>query len=215
MQNNLNEIRKRKQELLNYLEQAKQYRAKTIKFTHNLKDQLKNKEIVFSEFKYKLNLALKNKSLDEWVSYYDDLIQNYNKEIININNKLKEDQNTIFNANTILILLFFLIFSVVGVILIKPQITGLVIYNSGEIINDTLTLTIPENITINETIVKVSLNSQLNELSLTEFNILDNLVTIELNKFNLNAEDGTLIAQIIFNNTVIAETSLLIEIQQI
>ena len=131
MQNNLNEIRKRKQELLNYLEQAKQYRAKTIKFTHNLKDQLKNKEIVFSEFKYKLNLALKNKSLDEWVSYYDDLIQNYNKEIININNKLKEDQNTIFNANTILILLFFLIFSVVGVILIKPQITGLVIYNSG------------------------------------------------------------------------------------
>ncbi|MEK6834967.1 MAG: S8 family serine peptidase [Nanoarchaeota archaeon] len=212
--NNPRELKKRKQDLISHLEQAKNYKAQTIKFLNNLQNKLNNNEIKESEFKYRLIQALKGKTPEEWISYYNELIKKYNDELISINTKLGETQERGFNANTILIVLFFLMLSFTGIILIKPQITGLVIYQQGEIINDTVTLNLPSNLTINESIVKINLNSQESQLSLSNFNTVENLVTVDLSKFNLIAENGTLTAQIIFNNSVIAETSLLIELQQ-
>jgi len=212
---NFNVLKKRRGELLSYLEQTKLYKSKTIKFVHDLKDKFNNNEVTLAEFEYRLNKALKNKSIDEWVDYYNELIFDYNKELISIDNELNNNESTIFNAKTVLTVLMFVIFGIGSLILFKPDITGFVVYNQGEIINDTLTLTIPENITINESMIRVSLSSQQSELPLNNFNVELNLITIELNKFNLIAEDGTLTAQIIFNNNIISESSLLIELQKI
>ena len=208
-------LQRRKQELLVYLEQAARYKTETIKFVGELRTKLYEDRISSAEFNYKLNLALKGRKAEEWINYYDSLIKSYNKEISNITEKLKENQNTAFGANSVLVILFFFMIAITGIILIKPQITGFVVYQPGEIINDTLTLTIPENLTINESIVKVNLNAQQNELPLSNFDIELNLVTINLERFNLLAEEGTLTAQIIFNNSIISEASLLIELQQI
>src|SRR3989344_8093138 len=156
---NFNVLKKRRGELLSYLEQTKLYKSKTIKFVHDLKDKFNNNEVTLAEFEYRLNKALKNKSIDEWVDYYNELIFDYNKELISIDNELNNNESTIFNAKTVLTVLMFVIFGIGSLILFKPDITGFVVYNKGEIINDTLTLTIPENITINESMIRVSLSS--------------------------------------------------------
>ncbi len=213
MLHNINKLKKRKHELLNNLEQSRNYKSKTIKFVHDLEYKLSTKKISLYEFKYKLNKVLKNKELNDWVNYYNERIDSSNKELILLNEEIKSLESTKTSSVSLLLILGLILMSISALVFLKPQITGLVIYNPGEIINDTLTLTIPENITINESIVKVNLNSQQSQLPLDNFNILQNLVTIDLSKFNLITENGTLNAQVIFDNNIIAETSLLIEIQ--
>ena len=211
----LGKLKQRKKELIRYLEKTRDYKAETIRFVEDLELKYSKGEILDSEFYYKLNKALKNKSLRDWIDYYDNLISQYNKELNQINNELRENESIVFNAKTVLIVLIFVMLSITAVIFFKSEITGLTIYQQGEIINDTITLNIPANLIINESIVKVNLNSQEKILSLNNFNIELNLATIDLSKFNLLAENGTLITQIIFNNSIINETSLVIETQVI
>ena len=208
-------LKQKRQELLHYLEILRNYKAKTIRLVNDLELKYYNKEISEAEFYYKLYQSLKGKKLEEWIHYYDNLISCYNNKLISLDEELKYSESTGINARTLLIVLMFIIIGISAIIFFKPGITGLIVYSPGEIVNETLTLPIPSDIIINESIVLVRLNAQEANLSLTEFNILENLTTIELNKFNIIAEDGTLITQIIYNNSIIVEISLLIELKQI
>jgi len=206
-------LKQKRKELLNYLEQLRNYKAKTIKFVDNLELKYYNKEFSKAEFLYKLNKSLKGKPLQDWVSYYNKLMSYYNSELSKVNNEIKDNENIGLNAKTILIILIFLIISISAVILFKPQVTGFVIYLPGAIINETVTLSI-SNITVENATVTAKLNDQEVSLPLNEFNILEGLVNINLEKFNIKAEEGTLFVLIIYDNNIVVTTSLDIALEK-
>ena len=107
---NIASFKKRKQELLYYLELAQDYKARTIRFASNLEGLYYSKEISYAEFKYKLARAIKGKTYREWVDYYDTLIQNSNDELIKVDEELRNTEATSKNNIALLITLINVLF---------------------------------------------------------------------------------------------------------
>ena len=127
-------LQTRKQELLNYLEQARNYKSRTISFVNNLEYKLDNKKISYNEYRYKLNRALKERSLQEWLVYYDNIIHDSNSKLIELNNELSRNESHKSSSLYLLITLILVLIGISTLILFEPQLTGLVVYKPGIVI---------------------------------------------------------------------------------
>src|SRR3989344_1049168 len=212
--NNLHEIKKRKHELLNHLEQARHYKAKTIKFVNDLEHQLNTKKISKYEFDYRLNKGLAGKSHHEWVSYYNDLIEDGSRELHELNLSLSHHEKSKNYNLGLLIVLILVLGSIVTLVFFKPEITGLVVYQPESTLNELVTLTLRQNITLENATVTAKLNNQEVNLPLSQFEIVENLVNIDTSKFNIKAEEGTLFVVIIQDANIVSTTSLDISLEE-
>src|SRR3989344_4962989 len=214
MHSNL-DLKQRKKELLDYLEKAREYKSRTIKFVHDLEHQLHSKKISQNEFHYRLNKALRGKSLHDWVNYYNDLIHQANHELNLLHHEINKTEKTKTFNLSLLIILGLILASITSLILFKPSLTGFAVYEPESIIKDLVTLSINQNITIENATVTAKLNEQEKSLPLNEFEVIENLANINLEKFEIKAEEGTLFVLILYENEIIAETSLDISLKEI
>ncbi|MDP3027049.1 MAG: sigma-70 region 4 domain-containing protein [Nanoarchaeota archaeon] len=77
----LQNLKKRKEELEKAVEFTEQSKKKVIEISQNLLYQLTSGKISKEEYEEKLNKALKNKTAEQWLAYYDSYIYYYKKQI--------------------------------------------------------------------------------------------------------------------------------------
>ena len=80
-QNKIDKYRKKKDELVRLLEICRLEKINVIAFSEELRYKHLAKEISYEEYKGKLNKTLKNRSVNQWVRYYDDLEKYYENKI--------------------------------------------------------------------------------------------------------------------------------------
>ena len=77
----LQNLKKRKEELEKAVEFTEQSKKKVIEISQNLAYQLTSGKISKEEYEGKLNKALKNKTAEQWLAYYDGYVDYYKKQI--------------------------------------------------------------------------------------------------------------------------------------
>src|SRR3989344_2765214 len=126
-QNKIDKYRKKKDELVRLLEICRLEKINVIAFSEELRYKHLAKEISYEEYKGKLNKTLKNRSVNQWVRYYDDLEKYYENKIKKYDELIEKKKDLIIPG--LFLLLFVMIISL-GVLLTKPQITGYTIFES-------------------------------------------------------------------------------------
>jgi len=123
MKSNVKELKNRREDLLNKLNEAKHYRNKLFSFVEILKQQLNNKEISLEEFNSKVGKSLKGRTVEEWLSYYDDIISNYNEELHKLKSQIQNSESDKLSVITYIVLF----------ILMASTITTLILNNSEQL----------------------------------------------------------------------------------
>ena len=77
----LQNLKKRKQELEKAVEFTEQSKKKVIEISQNLLYQLTSGKISKEEYEEKLNKVLKNKTTEQWLAYYGSYVDYYKKQI--------------------------------------------------------------------------------------------------------------------------------------
>src|SRR3989344_6948288 len=126
-QNKIDKYRKKKDELVRLLEICRLEKINVIAFSEELRYKHLAKEISYEEYKGKLNKTLKNRSVNQWVRYYDDLEKYYENKIKKYDELIEKKKDLIIPG---LFLLLIVMMASLGMLLIKPEITGFTIFES-------------------------------------------------------------------------------------
>lgn len=120
------EYKDRKIELIRRIELCREAKDNIISTVKKLNKNLDHNIISYSEYNKKLDLFLKNKSIEKWIDYYDDSINNYEKELENCESELVIRNNNIKGVITISLILLIL---GIGIFYLNPSITGYFVAN--------------------------------------------------------------------------------------
>src|SRR3989344_7599554 len=144
---NTSGFEKRRFGIIKNIQICKENKEKIAKTILSLKSQYKQGSIDYNEYELRLARILKNRTPEQWISYYDKLIEQYNKQLADISRKEK------LNKTAQLIIPFVILAAIFAVLLYTtPQMpgpTGLVVsdiglndtnYSTGEVIGENVTL---------------------------------------------------------------------------
>jgi|GEM_PF-2596036 len=138
------------------IEKAKEQKQRLKDFVLNLNEQYKQGNLTYLEYENKLNRALKHKSPEYWLNYYDDYIKRLEEK----SKQIFSRERQIINPKSFFIILTIAIISLIALaVFINPSIrhaiTGFVTETLGE--PTPVEPTIPENIS-NETTLEIPIN---------------------------------------------------------
>src|SRR3989344_6063011 len=142
---NIGRLEEKRILLVKRIHLCRELKGKLIRYVNELKERYFNKEIDYEDYNSKLKDTLKGRTLSQWSKYYDDSIEYYNKELKDCERGIARGKRKKIIA-PILITLALLLLIGGALIFLKPEITGLVIQETGI---ENLTL-ISENLSINE-----------------------------------------------------------------
>src|SRR3989344_3743363 len=126
---NTSGFEKRRFVIIKNIQICKENKEKIAKTILALKSQYKQGSIDYNEYELRLARILKNRTPEQWISYYDKLIEQYNKQLAEISRKEKL-------SKTAQLIIPFVILAAIFVILLytTPQMpgpTGLVVSDIG------------------------------------------------------------------------------------
>ena len=156
MSNNKIRLRKEKIELISLIKSCSDYKKQIIGYEKQLRKSYDSNIIDRRTYEEKLRVALKEKTVKQWINYYDDLTIEYRNRVIEINKEIRAAEKTkailpILTVAAILVMLGLSYY------LIQPQITGFTVLGNvsnetiANVTNETSIFTIPIVNTINET----------------------------------------------------------------
>ena len=152
---NKDRIRKleiRKNELVRNIHTCGYHKKKIIFLANELSRLYSNDKISYSEYNRRLSIQLDSKKPEEWVSYYDERLRDYNNQLNIINEGIRREENK-FNITPLAIIFAMLVILGIGAYYLQPTITGFIIGDNATIEEDISEAIIPiENITLLENI---------------------------------------------------------------
>jgi len=125
-QNKLRKLENKRIELVRKLQLCEHYKEKTIKFVQELNNQYNKGLISYKEYYYKLNRALDQRTLKQWIEYYDGSVDYYRYKLNICEKEIKKQENIARIAPAIMIVAVFMILGF-GFLFLKPTITGLIV----------------------------------------------------------------------------------------
>jgi len=119
----LQNLEKRKEQLEKAIEYTKQKKEQIVLIVQNFVKELNSGKITRNESEEKLSQALKNRSAEQWLKYYDDYIKYYDYQIKSCEKLIKQEETKKIKTLPVLKLLI-LIFSIILIIslifILKP-----------------------------------------------------------------------------------------------
>ncbi len=215
----IKEIENRKIELIRAINLCNSYKDKIISFVHKLDYKHAKGLITREEYNNLLSTTLKHRTPAQWIEYYNSCIKQYIYQLEICERRLAEEKRAnIVQIATLSILLIIMLG--IGLFLIKPEITGLGVYEPSRLIDENISIAVSTLIPNSSTVVLtladqhkvLSIAGLINETTttinnITVFNITD--IVISTKQFNIVSpiEPGiyNLTTRIIDNSIIIAE----------
>ena len=115
-------LRKEKVKLISLIKSCNNYKRDIIRYESKLKKEYEDCRIDKGTYEEKLRTALKDKTVSQWLQYYDKLTLEYTSRIIDIDKELRELEKT--KITPMLTILAVLALLGLSYYFISPQITG-------------------------------------------------------------------------------------------
>jgi hypothetical protein len=140
-QNKLRKLEEKKRELLRNIQLCEASKKKIIDFVQELNNQYDEGLISYEVYSEKLKEALKQRTIEQWIKYYDEYIEYCRCHLENCINKISEEKKKNKSASILAILAILVILGL-SLFFLRPVLTGLVVgeesytQNLGLIINE-------------------------------------------------------------------------------
>ncbi len=161
----LRELENRRIELSKRIQFCLEYKKKVINITKELDNQYAAELISYEKYQNRLNDILKNKTTEEWISYYDTCIRSYKENLGDCEKEIKK-----LNESKGILPVIMVLIAIIGLGLIlsllKPNITGFAVLDNatnGSLIDNTTIINL-QNVTDNSTIVVPEINVTNNSI---------------------------------------------------
>jgi hypothetical protein len=118
----LQNLKKRKEQLEKAVEFTKQKKEQIVLVVQNLVKELNSGKITRNEYEEKLSQALKNRTAEQWLKYYDDYIKYYNYQIESCNKLIKQETKKIKTIPVLKLLILIISISLIIslIFILKP-----------------------------------------------------------------------------------------------
>ena len=126
----IEKLKRRKTELIRRLEYCEYHKKKISNFVKELNGQYKHGLISYEKYCKRLDRTLKQRTLEQWISYYNDWIKHYNKDLRVCEREIREEKKAPDIVPVIAVITMLLLLGI-SVVFIKPSILGSVVYEPG------------------------------------------------------------------------------------
>ncbi len=197
--------KKRKVELLRLISLCEKYKLEIVKDFNKLNDYHGRGFISVKEYYDELKARFDDRHPEDWIDYYDRCIA-YHKHELSACEKRIGQVRTRRVVIPLIVMLALLIITGIGLLWSNAGIFGFTVYEPGQTVNETFEINLTDKTFDSEqSTVTAVLNDQSSTVPLNQFSLQDNVAIIDTTRFNVQAENGTLIIRVAYNDTILSE----------